>query len=239
MSGDRVLPPWGAPISSCCFPPGTSTCPAPSLDDSWVAAVGYAAHHGWHWGRDLVFTYGPLGYLLPNLYEGGAIAPALVFNTFLTLAFALGLLAILPRDAPWWSIVLFVLVAFPAAAMGRAAYTLSAPLSALLYFRRPGDAWHWRALVLAAAAGVFALVYVSSGVLGLAIFFVLDLSRLDPSALAGLRPRVRRGMRALYFAAGQDAGSSASVSAGSDGAHCQGIRARCPSPGINSSSRPM
>ena len=53
--------------------------------------------------------------------------------------------------------------------MGRAAYTFLGPLAALLYFQRPDDARHWRALTLAAAAGVFALVYVSSSVLGLAI----------------------------------------------------------------------
>jgi len=37
--------------------------PAPGLDPSWIQVVAHAAQAGWQWGRDIVFTYGPLGYL--------------------------------------------------------------------------------------------------------------------------------------------------------------------------------
>ena len=179
--------------------------PNAGLDASWMEAIGYGAHHGWQWGRDVVFTYGPLGFLLPNPYELGAILPALAVNTFLALAFAQGLVAILPRGALWWSVGLFLLVAFPAALIGRAAYPFFGVLATLLYFQRPGDVWHGRALILAAAAGVFALVYVSSGVLGLGIFLLLDLSRLTHRRWPVFVPVFVLASAVSYLAAGQDA----------------------------------
>jgi hypothetical protein len=39
---------------------------APTIDESWAAVIGWAHLTGLRWGVDLVFTYGPLGYLSPN-----------------------------------------------------------------------------------------------------------------------------------------------------------------------------
>ncbi|MBT2747927.1 MULTISPECIES: hypothetical protein [unclassified Lysobacter] len=36
------------------------------IDPSWAAVVTWGAEHGAHWGRDIVFTYGPLGLLSPQ-----------------------------------------------------------------------------------------------------------------------------------------------------------------------------
>lgn len=33
------------------------------LDPSWSAVLGWAAHSGVRWGHDLIYTYGPLGYV--------------------------------------------------------------------------------------------------------------------------------------------------------------------------------
>ncbi len=35
------------------------------LEPSWQEVLGWALLHGWQWGRDIVFTYGPTGFLLP------------------------------------------------------------------------------------------------------------------------------------------------------------------------------
>jgi len=35
------------------------------LDPSWTMVLRWASMHGLHWGRDIAFTYGPLGYLYP------------------------------------------------------------------------------------------------------------------------------------------------------------------------------
>lgn len=38
--------------------------PRPGIDPSWQTALSWAAALGLRWGRDVVFTYGPLGYTL-------------------------------------------------------------------------------------------------------------------------------------------------------------------------------
>ncbi len=34
------------------------------LDPSWIYGISYASLHNWIFGKDIIFTYGPLGYLL-------------------------------------------------------------------------------------------------------------------------------------------------------------------------------
>ena len=55
--------------------------PQPSLDNSWRAGLHMAAHMNLVWGRDVVFTYGPLGFLdNPVYYYDDTGALALVFR---------------------------------------------------------------------------------------------------------------------------------------------------------------
>ena len=44
--------------------------PLVSLDASWQMVMGYAAQHQLQHGVDIVFTYGPMGYLLTSSYMG-------------------------------------------------------------------------------------------------------------------------------------------------------------------------
>src|SRR5688572_11049142 len=45
--------------------------PSGGLDPSWRMAMGYGAEHDWQFGKEVVFTYGPLGYLLASTNSGG------------------------------------------------------------------------------------------------------------------------------------------------------------------------
>lgn len=56
------------------------------LDSSWSAVLGWAAANDVVWGRDLVFTFGPLGYLYP-----GATYIADTFVAYFTAQIVLGL----------------------------------------------------------------------------------------------------------------------------------------------------
>jgi hypothetical protein len=51
------------------------------LDGSWVYAINAAAARGLIWGRDLVFTYGPLGYLIQPVEIGNNLEKGLLFQT--------------------------------------------------------------------------------------------------------------------------------------------------------------
>ncbi len=44
--------------------------PALELDASWRMTMGYAFAQGLQWGTDLVFTYGPLGFVMGKTYWG-------------------------------------------------------------------------------------------------------------------------------------------------------------------------
>jgi hypothetical protein len=51
------------------LPPWIPGMPAPDLDSSWALALGYAFNHGWQFGKDIVFTYGPYGFLYGKLFD--------------------------------------------------------------------------------------------------------------------------------------------------------------------------
>lgn len=44
--------------------------PSPDLDPSWRMALGYFHEHGLQYGRDVVFNYGPLGFIMGKTYSG-------------------------------------------------------------------------------------------------------------------------------------------------------------------------
>lgn len=62
--------------------------PTSELDSSWRMVLTQALVDGWQFGRDLVFTYGPLGFLMGNTYSGVTFWPFILWQTFSSLAFA-------------------------------------------------------------------------------------------------------------------------------------------------------
>ncbi|MBI3887210.1 MAG: DUF2029 domain-containing protein [Opitutae bacterium] len=44
--------------------------PSAELDPSWRMALGYFFNHGMQFGRDVIFTYGPLGFLMGKTFSG-------------------------------------------------------------------------------------------------------------------------------------------------------------------------
>lgn len=45
--------------------------PFAGVDNSWKIAINWAVHQHWVFGRDIVFTYGPLGYLGGTFFDYG------------------------------------------------------------------------------------------------------------------------------------------------------------------------
>lgn len=62
--------------------------PVVELDASWRMVLTEGLVNGWQFGRDLVFTYGPLGFLMGNTYSGVALWPFLVWQVAMSAAFA-------------------------------------------------------------------------------------------------------------------------------------------------------
>lgn len=53
-------------VASFTFP----KMPEQGLDPSWRMVMGYVFDHGLQFGRDVVWTYGPLGFIMSNTYSG-------------------------------------------------------------------------------------------------------------------------------------------------------------------------
>ena len=59
------------------------------IDESWAAVIAWGYLHGLRWGVDLVFTYGPLGFLQPNApYTPGLFDTYLAGQAVLALGYA-------------------------------------------------------------------------------------------------------------------------------------------------------
>ncbi|MGH8289915.1 MAG: hypothetical protein ACREV7_12975 [Steroidobacteraceae bacterium] len=72
------------------------------LDTSWAWMMGYALQHHLQWGKSVVFTYGPLGFLTHSYFYSDHTLWALAATARLTSWFAFGLAfaCILRRLAP-------------------------------------------------------------------------------------------------------------------------------------------
>ena len=67
--------------------------PTPDLDASWRMALGWFFQHNLQFGRDVIFTYGPLGYLMGNTYSGAQFGSFVVWALFKSAVFAAVIMA--------------------------------------------------------------------------------------------------------------------------------------------------
>ncbi len=84
--------------------PLSSVVPSVGADAEWVATLSYVAHHGIRFGTQLVWTYGPLGFLETpygaTLYYPGTLTAAWLYGLLLQLLLAGALLSALRRALP-------------------------------------------------------------------------------------------------------------------------------------------
>ena len=75
--------------------------PFQGVDGSWQAALQLSAHNNLQWGPEVVYTYGPLGFLnLPILYFQDQAVLALLYGAGLHLALSIVLVWSLRRILP-------------------------------------------------------------------------------------------------------------------------------------------
>ncbi len=96
-----LLLPWAlaAALAAATWPV-QRIMPSIGTDYSWHAALQMAAQHGLVFGRDIMFTYGPLGFLsTPEFWEPTPGAVAIVYTAFWQFAMCAALL--LAARASW------------------------------------------------------------------------------------------------------------------------------------------
>jgi hypothetical protein len=201
------------------------TFPLPTLrpvggtDGSWVIALHLAAERGLDFGTDVVFTYGPLGYLtVPQLVDGGLAAQGVAYVAIVHLALAFALLCAARRSFPLP--VAVVVAAAAAKAMylnGESSQTavvvvvLVACVAAVRSEHRGGSAW----LALVAAGGAVAafqaLVKLNTGAITGALVLVAVVAAAPAgrrfASLAMLAGSFVVALLALWLAWSQDLGA--------------------------------
>ena len=86
--------------------------PGLDLDPSWSIALTHAFFSGRQFGQDVVFTFGPLGFLLGNTFEGSNLAVLVFWQAIKSLGFTLLLLsatASLTATVRWLSLAVIAL----------------------------------------------------------------------------------------------------------------------------------
>jgi hypothetical protein len=145
--------------------------PASDLDPSWRMVLGYAELHHFQFGTDLIFTYGPLGYLLPPTSIGVHYWHHLVWQYGANGVFALAIYC-LGRSFSGWRLGLYYayFLAFGVVYID-AVHMIAILLLSLALLRDRLVARPWLAGLLSLGLAVLALVKFTN--LLLACFAVL------------------------------------------------------------------
>jgi hypothetical protein len=81
------------------------------LDSSWHGVLTFAHNHGWQCGRDIVFPFGPLGFLFTPAFTGYSLGLRLLVDVILSFIIATGICMLAWRNHPGWRLLLLLLVA--------------------------------------------------------------------------------------------------------------------------------
>lgn len=159
------------------FSPWHFNMPENGLDASWVAVITHAASRGWQWGRDIIFNYGPFGFLWHRQFDEHLLFVTIVLQLLLVGCLAWGVAHLLFSLPP-----LVALAAYASVALGiflsRDGFFFLLPLLvALGHFRLPNPASTMALIPLAVATGVSSMVKLTYGVAGLVILGIVDAHR--------------------------------------------------------------
>ena len=85
-------------------PPAVST----GLDPSWMWALNMAHQKGFIWGKDIVYTFGPFGYLSVPIFPFTGWVSAFRFDLVTFLVRVWIMVALVRRVKPYWTAILTV-----------------------------------------------------------------------------------------------------------------------------------
>ena len=87
---------------------------ASDFDGAWAVGLNYAQTHGFIHGRDIVFTYGPLSYLILPMAMGSNLGLGILFQLFFWAAFiAMAAWIAFVRRVPLVNLLIFALCLYP------------------------------------------------------------------------------------------------------------------------------
>lgn len=146
------------------------------LDASWDYAINYLFAHGVHFGKDVAFTYGPLGFLQYPLIIGNNFLIAILFSSSVLLFFIfsclqLGKITTSAQTASRWllhsAIILFICVTSLSSGIQ---FLLVGSVATSLLIHRQAQRWWWLAAALLCTV-IALLIKSTPGFLSLLMFF--------------------------------------------------------------------
>jgi hypothetical protein len=169
------------------------------LDPSWKAAIHIAARGGRNHGSDLVFTYGPLGFLTePILYYPSTALLSYAYSLAVQVVFAILLVRVLRRNIP------LPLALFTAFLLTQTAPLVGADIIAaasvfllcmeLLRSERTLRSQLWLVRVTGLIGGLHLLIKLSSGLAMAAMFGLVCLLSRDRRVLAEAAAAIGSGL---------------------------------------------
>jgi len=166
-----------AAVGVCAWPFATAE-PLGGGDWSWIAVLAYAAHHGLDFGQELVWSFGPLGFLDawggPALYYDDVFTMSWLFAAVIQFLLAGTLLVALRRTFP---LALAALLAFVVLALASERPTALGFVWCVLMLTRGDDpprdaAARWFPIAIGVLAGIALLGKLNNGVQLLALAVV-------------------------------------------------------------------
>ena len=175
--------------------------PVLDLDASWRMALGKFFLDGLQFGRDVVFTYGPLGFLMGKTYSG-LLFWSLIAWQVIASGFIAGLIQYWGQRLPagWPRLFFYAAFLLYGVTYEDAMHMLVIALIGFELLRRVDEPWHWSSSLL--------LLFLATQ--GVAKFTNLMLGAIMVGAVISLALWRRRGRTALHlggwFAGGYLAG---------------------------------
>lgn len=143
--------------------------PAHDLDTSWRMALGKFFVEGRQFGTEVVFTYGPLGYIMGNTYWGGQWASLITWHAFLAVTFAGIIFWHGLRLNGYNRLFFFTFFFLFGLSYQDAAHQIAIALLGLELIKRSDRSWRWSSLAIVGLLVFLSLIKFTNIVLCVAL----------------------------------------------------------------------
>ncbi|MSU45623.1 MAG: hypothetical protein EXS42_00485 [Lacunisphaera sp.] len=182
--------------------------PSFDLDASWRMALGKFFLDDLQFGRDVVFTYGPLGFLMGKTYTGLLFWSLLAWQLFASCSIALLIQYWGQRLAAGWPRLFFyAFFLLYGVNYEDALHMLAIALIGFELVRRVGQLWHWTSalmLLLLATLGVAKFTNLMLAAMVVGTSAALALWQRHPGMAARLPAWFGGGFLAIWVLCGQN-----------------------------------
>lgn len=179
------------------------------FDGAWAVGLNYAQTHGFVHGRDIVFTYGPLSYLILPMAMGSNLGLGILFQLFFWAVF-IALIAWIAfiRRVPLVNLLIFALCLYPGTRLfwnfGYAGpdFFLSFLVLLLIAATAVSPRWHLFWILAVLLSALLLLVKLSSGISAISavLAFPMALFLLDRRKAITLLASAIAGVPAFFLA---------------------------------------